>query len=135
MENYLRHKRDLNRKRVKKCYFNKVAKKQRPSTPSSSESDNGCSNTCLDDGLTTLNSKPLFNFDHLKELYPGCDLKYGEFIKILVTLLEQMHCSNVIKDRLIKFIRAILTRDNQCPKSYYLLKEELALGQLNLSKR
>ena len=135
MENYLRHKRDLNRKRVKKCYFNKVAKKQRPSTPSSSESDNGCSNTCLDDGLTTLNSKPLFNFDHLKELYPGSDVKYGEFIKILVTLLEQMHCSNVIKDRLIKFIRAILPRDNQCPKSYYLLKEELAQGQLNLTKR
>ena len=46
-----------------------------------------------------------------------------------------MHCSNVMKDRMIKFIQAILPRDNQCPKSYYLLKEQLALSQLNLSKR
>ena len=27
------------------------------------------------------------SFDHLKELFPGSDVKYGEFIKNLVTLL------------------------------------------------
>ena len=136
MEDYQQNKVIQNRKRVKKCYYKRLAKRPR-STPILSSISGLSSNAFVfNNDQPPINDFNNFSsFDHLKELFPGSDVKYGEFIKILVTLLEQIHSSNVLKDRLIKFINAILPRDNLCPKSYYLLKQELEISHLKLAKR
>ena len=137
MEQYLNHKNELNRKRVRKHYHNNKNKKQRSSS-SEGESVNFPQDNfqppVIDDTIPDFDFK-LANFDPQKPLYPNSDIKYGEFIKLFVSTLDQIHTSDHNKDELLKLLKAILPKYNQVPSSYYMLKNELKLSQLKLSKR